>query len=688
MHSHSGGSDRSHADTRRRRAGAAVAAILLTTAAGIVLWRTASTLVPDLHLVSPTHPDVRLDAEITAEFGLRNPVVWVFEALDGTIWTPAQLARLDALTRDVLTIPGVLASTVLSIASPNVRDLRITDDVMEPVYLMGTVPGDPAAVRRLRQRVEDDPNFRGTLVSEDGRAALVVADFRRDVDPAALAREALARRDRHRGRETTIWVVGAAVQRTQALPAFRTTGAAAGLPGAVSVAVVVASMGLRLSGRALLVALLTAVWTAACAVPAGLIALPWAAAAVCMACVCAVVLAVAGDGPVRRTHLAWGVGLAAGCAALGRVTGPPASTLAYLGALGSAVALLAVATARILLPAPAIGFRYSAWLRVGAILATGLALAGVPRLRTAFDAPGYGMRYLPAAAATDLRALDRLLPPPTALVVRFRGASGFMNDPAALAAVDAAAGAARVDTNVVRTFSLADIVKTIHRAFNGGRPEFFVLPDDRGLIARYLVLAYSPSFRQFTDRGFTRSALWIYLDSARPADLARVAGRLREQLTRRPVPGAEIDLVGGDGAVILAAAAQARRLAVGGLLLLVVVTACLAVGHGVGAAARAAGTASAAMIVTLGTLGWAAVPIDLVALPFLIVVLGAALACGVSASLPGAPRLVALALGIGVVALPALAAPLAGIRMAGALLLGLAAACSLAPASPARCPPP
>jgi hypothetical protein len=478
-------------------------------------------------------------------------------------------------------------------------------------------------------------------------------------------------------------VVGAAVQRAEALSAFRATGGVAALLGAASVAVGVAALGVRLSARALLAAFLTGVWTAASIAPAGLTVLPWAAAAVLAACAWAGVLAIAGDGPARR-HLAAAIGLAAGFVALGRVSGPPASVLGYAGALGAAAAFLAVATARALLPTPAVAVRYSPWLGTGTILIVGLALAGTLRLREAFDLPGYGMRYLPGGAAADLRALDRLLPPPTSLVVRLRGTPGFLNDPAALASIDAAADAARADPSVARAFSLADIVKTMHRAFNDGRPEFFVLPDDRGLIARYLALGYSPGFRQFTDRAFARAALWVYLDSARPADLTRVLRRLREQLARRPVPGVEIDLAGGDGAVILVAAEQARRLGTGALLLLAVVAVCTAVGRGIGAAARAAGVAAAAAIVALGTLGWATVPIDLVALPLLVVVLAAGLACGESASLPGAPRLVALALAIGVLALPALAAPGTGITMTGALLLGIAAACILAGQRPVR----
>src|SRR5512143_1177135 len=58
-------------------------------------------------MVAADDPYVTLDREITAEFGMQNPVVWIIEADNGTVWTPALLGRIQALTRDVMTIPGV-----------------------------------------------------------------------------------------------------------------------------------------------------------------------------------------------------------------------------------------------------------------------------------------------------------------------------------------------------------------------------------------------------------------------------------------------------------------------------------------------------------------------------------------------------------------------------------------------------
>jgi predicted RND superfamily exporter protein len=300
------------------------------------------------------------------------------------------------------------------------------------------------------------------------------------------------------------------------------------------------------------------------------------------------------------------------------------------------------------------------------------------RLRTSFGLFGYGTRYLPPSAATDLRILARHFPPPTALAMRFRGAPGFLASPEVMKAFDGLTGAVRGDPAVVRALSLADLVKLVHRAFNENRDEYYAIPEDGGLIARYLALAYSPGFRTFVDRGFTRSALWVYLSSDQPDDLARVLGKLQTQLAARPIASAEADLVGGDGAVVLATARAARRLAIGAAVFVLLGAAGVAVLCGVraGLAALIGGVTTAAL--AAGTFGWLGVPIDLVSLPCLIAAVTAGTVFGaLRGAVPLAPAVLVMAL---LALAPALAGSFEGANLLGAIgavLLGAPALAGL-----------
>jgi hypothetical protein len=516
---------------------------------------------------------------------------------------------------------------------------------------------------------------------------MVVADFRPEADPEVVGPKALALRTQHRDATTNAYVVGAPVLQTLAPGALRPVAGLAVLFGAAAIIVLLAAFGTRRGGALLVAMLLACGWAAAGLMLAGTVTMPWTALAlVPTALVAAVGTAAQGRTMIRLVPL--GVALAIGFLALGGVAGEPAASYALAGAVGVVSAIAAAGIARVLIGHRREGFRYSPWLRFGAMAAVVVALAGVPQLRSSFSLAGYGERYVPGGGAADLRAVRRLFPPPTALALRIRGTPGFVKSPAVLQALDGLGEAARADPAVVRALSLADIVKTINRAFHENRAEFHTLPEDRGLIGRYLVLGYSPGFRQFTDRAFGRSALWVYLDSDDPRDLARVAGRLRDQLQRAPVPDAEVDFVGGDGAVILAAREVARRLAFGGVVFLLVAGTGLALLSGWRTAVRGVTVAAAAAAVTAGTLGWTGVPIDLLSAACLLSVLPVGFTCGAVSDDAGAAPVAGLALVVGALAVPALAAPFGAAKVLGATLLGAGVGCALARARPRQFPDP
>ncbi|MFQ5666635.1 MAG: hypothetical protein ACE5I7_09410 [Candidatus Binatia bacterium] len=646
----------------------AVATVLLT--AGAVLRLPG--LAGQVDLVSPKDPYVRLDRAITAEFGMQHPVVWIIEARRGTVWTPPMLARVQALTREVFTIPGSIGTDVVSLASPNLRDLRVTADTLQPTYLMGKVPKTPAALAALRQRVENDPNYHGTLVSEDGTAAMVVANFRDDADFHAVAAAALALRKRYSDGEAAVYVTGAPVLGALVPRAARPVAAGTVLILGVGLALLAAVAGTRATLAATLAVALACLWTAGALSILGNVVLPWTAYALPSTAVVAVAAATAGRDS-WRTRFKVALALGMGFVAFGVVAGGPAAAFGAAGAAGCAAGVL---LGGYLAPAPAGSHAAlavsQARMRLGAVLLVGVAVLGLPRLHSAFGLFGYGARYLPRQAAADLYALERHFPPPTILAIRFRGQPGFVTAPAVLEAFDGLAGAVRSDPAVVRVLSLADVVKMVHRAFHGNRQEFLVIPKDRGLIARYLALAYSPGFRRFVDRAFTRAAFWVYLSSDSPTVVSRVLGRLQAQLAAHPVPGTEVDLIGGSGAVVLVAARAARSLATGaGVLVLV---AAIGVGLLCGAR-RGAGALLGGLVagtVAAGACGWLAVPIDLVSLPCLIATVAAGTAFGAlgntSTLMPTFTAMALLAFG----------ASFAGANVTGKLLAALLGALAVA----------
>jgi len=635
-----------------------------------------------------TEPAPALDSvrdEVVAQFGMERALVWLVEPRSGNVWTREGLARVAALTRDVIAIPGVVATDVISIASPNMRDLRVSEEGLEPVYLMSEPPADDGAAQALRSRVERDPSYAGNLVTRDGRAGVVVANFASDADATAIARAALSVRDRYRDRETDVWVVGEPVLALTAPPAARVV-----LPGlllalALGGAAAVAALGLRAALLAALAAGLACTW-ASLALVALRAASPWSVIAAPPTAALAAALTLTGRGAPRRL-LAIFPALAVGGAAFAAVAGAPAAAAGIAIVAGTAFAFGA---AYVVSPGTSTVPHLPARLRSPAIrrlaaaatcVALALAAAGLPRLVADYGLPGYGERYLPGTAGDDVRALARLFPPPSTFVVRLRGESGFVARPDVLNAMSDIGETLRRDPAVRDVQSLSDVVKRVHRAFNDDLPEFAVIPDDRALNARYLVLAYSPLFRRFVDRSLSQTALWVLVDGRRTADLERVRAELAAALAAHPLADVAIDPIVGDGRNTVAMAAAARRLARAGFVLVLVLAAGAAAGSR--AATGVAAASVAAALAGAGLLGWLGLPVDLLAAALLVAsALTAAIAALALATGAARDAVAAIAIALAAASVPLLAWPTAATRLLA--IAALAPACAAAIWSIAR----
>jgi predicted RND superfamily exporter protein len=666
------------------RRGAALAAAAAATALLVgAAWLRGMPADP-VRLLPAGDPLERVQGEVTAQFGTRSPVVWVLAPKEGSVWTPAALAALRDLTRQVFTVPGVIAPEVVSLASPNVRDLHATAETLEPTYLMAEVPGSAREIQALRARVEADPNYHGNLVSRDGSAALVVADFLPDADPAAVAARAIEIRDRFAGGDADVYVAGAPVLRRAAERAAPALVAALAAVVAAGMAALAVAGGVAALGATLAAILLALLWSAAALVLAGSVVIPWSAYAALPVALVAASLASCEEPHPRRLALA--LALASGFILLAFLTPPPARSFGLAGALGVGAAFAAAETARGLVPrgsafgAPAAERIATPAHRVGgaragpprlfriALLATlaALTLWGAMRLHASFGAAGPAARYLPRAAGADLRAVLRHFPPLSALALRVRGAPGFVKSPAVLTAIDGVAEAARADPAVRNALSLADLVKTVHRGFNDNRPEFHAIPGDAGLIGRYLALAYSPGFRRFVNRSFSEAAIWVYVGGDDGAVLSRVRASIEARLRARPIPQATVDPLAGDGALALAHAAVAAGLAWGVAIFVLAAILFVAAVRGPAEAARALAGAGLAAALACGAAGLCTAAVDLVSLPFLCAAAIGGFALSVVA--PSAPLRLSLVVTSGAAA---------AVSLAGGSLLGVVAGTSL-----------
>ena len=91
---------------------------------------------------------------------------------------------------------------MLSLAARKIKQVKGAPDGMEVRPMMDVVPQTPEEMARLKETVASMPIYINALVSPDGKAAAVVADFKQDATHAELhhAQQGSPRHPRARAR--------------------------------------------------------------------------------------------------------------------------------------------------------------------------------------------------------------------------------------------------------------------------------------------------------------------------------------------------------------------------------------------------------------------------------------------------------------------------------------------------------
>ena len=538
------------------------------------------------------HPYMDIDERLREEFGAGLTAVIAVGAREGDVYDPALLAKVARLTEGVAALPGVVPGSVLSLTSPNAKALRVEEGAVRVAPLVESMPETPAELAALREAVAAHPMYVGTLVTADGRGALVLADFAEDapVEATTEGLEALAARERDE--HTELFVGGqsaalAAVQKAtrRIFPllglalvvialvhyeAFRTAQAVV-LPLATAALSVIWSMGLT----SLFGVRLTP-WTALTAILVLSVAAGHAVQILKRYYECfaelgdtraAVAMSLARIGPVM---IAAGSVAAAGVASLASFGVPAVRDFGLMAAAGILSALVLELTfipaVRVLLPAPRRGeatrerehrllgpaldaIADCVLARPGAVLVAGFGAVALVAL-------GIGRLEVNTSFRSWFGADEPVMVAERAIRERFTGTSTIrvriesdeeqgVVAPRALRAIAELERAFSEEADVTATLSIADYLQVMHRAMTGSSDPN-ALPDDPALIAQYLLL-YDPGDleRVLTPDG-RAAAIHALARSDRVDWVDSVFARLREVGRRGLPPGVRLEVAGGE----------------------------------------------------------------------------------------------------------------------------------------------
>lgn len=129
--------------------------------------------------------------QIDREFSSNTLLLVVFDFKADGVFTPDALRFMDRVTKEVQGIEGLFQVTSIT----NVLDIRKIEDGIEVANLIREVPGSMMESMALRDYVLSDEMYRGTIVSDDGRYALVATTVDSGFDEIQVAGKIIGRID-------------------------------------------------------------------------------------------------------------------------------------------------------------------------------------------------------------------------------------------------------------------------------------------------------------------------------------------------------------------------------------------------------------------------------------------------------------------------------------------------------------
>jgi uncharacterized protein len=603
-----------------------------------------------------SHPFVRIDQAIRKEFGGRRTVMMAVVPKSGDVWQPEVLGTVRDLTLAALRMPDIMSQNVVSVAAPSVRHVEDRGGSIEADYLMRDVPQTPEEMAALRARLESDPQLRGMLVTPDQQAALIVLDFWEGPQSYEIAQRVLDLIETMHDRPVDIYAAG------EPMLALTDLGQSALIGRRIPLVFVVISLMLLASFRnvqgmiiPMLTAMLSTVWALGLMGHTGIVIDAWnVAAPILLVAIAAAhsaqmlkryVEEVARTGDNRTAVIESTVRMGPVMVAAGLTATLGFASLALFGVrsvanlglscaygIGSAVLLemTFIPALRAVVPAPrhtALGGGWTARVLeslqravlrdggravlVGTAVVLVISAIGILRIRTF----GPTREYMPAEslARRHLEALERHFPGTVTLTVLYDGAPSSTKSLPVLQHMVALQEEMERSPLVVRTASVADLVKTLHKTFNAGDPTYR-LPDTQELVSQLLFLGDSPAFERFVERSQSRAVVTAYLRSDDSALVGPLVRHLEQWVADHPPPdGERVLIAGGAGPTVLAVNEHTTY---GKLLNMLVVLAVIYTVSSVIMRSPAVGLyvispIVVTMIILFGGLGWTGVRLDM-----------------------------------------------------------------------------
>lgn len=153
----------------------AITAVLGAFGASLKIVIDPATLAPQ------GHPLIQATNHVEKIFGSKYLMIIGITPTQGDIYQPAVLDAVAAITQELDKTPGVVRSTLLSLASRQAKGIKGSEEGFEARPLLGDSAGS-VDHEALKQALEENPVYQNAIVSNDGRTAAILVELKERSD--------------------------------------------------------------------------------------------------------------------------------------------------------------------------------------------------------------------------------------------------------------------------------------------------------------------------------------------------------------------------------------------------------------------------------------------------------------------------------------------------------------------------
>lgn len=158
-----------------------VVTLLVTGALGAFASKLKVVIDPAT-LAPQSHPYIKATNHVDQVFGSKYLMLIGISARQGDIFQPAVLERVQRITQQLEQTPGVVKSTLVSLAASQAKAIRGTGEGFEARPLLERMPVTAADKEALKAALRANPVYLDTVVSSDFNTAAILVELKERSD--------------------------------------------------------------------------------------------------------------------------------------------------------------------------------------------------------------------------------------------------------------------------------------------------------------------------------------------------------------------------------------------------------------------------------------------------------------------------------------------------------------------------